>query len=645
MRFTLPSPALFRHVRAKRARGATVALLWPVILLALLAVGTAAAITYSLALRMDRQAVVEKRKMIDGALRAQIAGLEQTVPDYARWDEAVLHLYGRIDPSWVAGNLSTTYATFVLDPLGRPIFTYPRPPGWKGPDIRADAPAMRRAFRALARRFPADLRVIGGVPIKPAHAYAVVDGKPVLIGLAPIVPFTGRIPVVRPMRYLAFARHIDHELTADWERAYAVEGIRWRSGALAEPGRSAKDLRDVTGRPVGHLHWAEPRPGVEAIKALAPWLALAAALFVGSSGLLAALTIRTARILANQRGDAERAAQDLRERTEELTAAHRWATEALAQSKAALADAERARADAARSAAREAEARRAQASSVRDTSRTLADDLRRSLDELVRDLLRAADGLDRDSVRALETINDRLHATKAIADRSRSSAAIVRSVVADVTSLAGGVDVIASAADASQAVVREASERAKRARANNDRLVAGVEGIGEAARQIADLAGKTNLLALNATIEAARAGAAGQGFSVVAAEVKSLASATARLTDDIGERLDGILAAAQASVALVHGTDDAMTAVTGRALEISEVVDKQRASGRSVVASSGRIERDAEIVTEALGDITEAFASVAVSTRSIRDTGAEVRVRADRLRHEFERLVGRLRVA
>ena len=65
----------------------------------------------------------------------------------------------------------------------------------------------------------------------------------------------------------------------------------------------------------------------------------------------------------------------------------------------------------------------------------------------------------------------------------------------------------------------------------------GAARIGAVVRLIGDIASQTNLLALNATIEAARAGEAGKGFAVVASEVKTLASQTARATEDIGRQI------------------------------------------------------------------------------------------------------------
>ncbi len=73
---------------------------------------------------------------------------------------------------------------------------------------------------------------------------------------------------------------------------------------------------------------------------------------------------------------------------------------------------------------------------------------------------------------------------------------------------------------------------------------------------------QTNLLALNASIEAERAGTAGKGFAVVAHEIRSLAGETQKLTDHMGEFIEGIKNASQKSVSSAANTINALDSMT-----------------------------------------------------------------------------------
>ena len=90
---------------------------------------------------------------------------------------------------------------------------------------------------------------------------------------------------------------------------------------------------------------------------------------------------------------------------------------------------------------------------------------------------------------------------------------------------------------------------------------------------ITAIAEQTNLLALNATIEAARAGDAGRGFAVVASEVKSLASQTAKATDEISYHISGMQGATQESVAAIKEIGGTIGQISEIAATIASAVE------------------------------------------------------------------------
>jgi len=134
---------------------------------------------------------------------------------------------------------------------------------------------------------------------------------------------------------------------------------------------------------------------------------------------------------------------------------------------------------------------------------------------------------------------------------------------------------------------REAVQRASASRATIDALTKAADQIGDIVTVINEIAGQTNLLALNATIEAARAGEAGRGFSVVAAEVKSLATQTAKSTEQIGAKVGEIQSTTREVVASLVNVAEAIDALSGVTEQVSAAIEQQRTASENFAISAG----------------------------------------------------------
>jgi len=102
--------------------------------------------------------------------------------------------------------------------------------------------------------------------------------------------------------------------------------------------------------------------------------------------------------------------------------------------------------------------------------------------------------------------------------------------------------------------------------------------IGQVIALITSIAQQTNLLALNATIEAARAGEAGKGFAVVANEVKELAKATAKATEDIRGKIEAIQTNTKAAMDAIASISGVINQVNGISNSIATAVEQQNAT-------------------------------------------------------------------
>lgn len=232
-----------------------------------------------------------------------------------------------------------------------------------------------------------------------------------------------------------------------------------------------------------------------------------------------------------------------------------------------------------------------------------------------------------------------------VAGASEEASTNMQSVASATEELSASVDEIGRRVKESSQIAEAAVRQAEQTDGRIGKLSRAAQEIGDVVKLITAIAEQTNLLALNATIEAARAGDAGRGFAVVASEVKSLASQTAKATDEISNHISGMQGATQESVAAIKEIGGTIGRIFDIASTIASAVEQQSSATQEIARSVQNVAQGTQEAAANVMHVNRGATETGSASEEVLNSARTLSSESTRLREELDGFMANIRAA